>query len=165
MTSWSEMISRAAFIGAAAMLLCVMSMVALTGCGSDRGGENVTYTDVGMRMNLPPGWSQDRFGLHSQRGHRDDHHGMVYTVPLEAGTLDAHLAAMPDADHGLRSRERTEVDGHEAIELITDAAYSLYEVYILRGDEVVVVSFRTLPEAFDDQLSAFRGAARSIRFD
>ena len=162
MTNRPGMISRGASIGAAALLL---TLVALAGCGSDRGSESATYPDVGMRITLPPEWSRDRFGLHSQRGQRDDHHGMVYAVPLEADTLDAHLAAMPDAEHGLRSRQRIEVDGHEAIERITDAAYSLYEVYILRGDEVVVVSFRTLPEAFDDQLAAFRAAAGSIRFD
>ncbi|MEX0884976.1 MAG: hypothetical protein WD009_00925 [Phycisphaeraceae bacterium] len=157
----SEWLTRRAPHTAAAMLL---GLVALAGCDGGGGGGRATYPDVGMVMQLPPGWSQDASGMHAQRGHRDDHHGMAYLAALEADSLDDHVAGLADVERGLVSREPITVDGHEAIELITQAAYSLYEVYVLRGDEVVVVSFRTLPHAFDDQRPAFRDAVQSIRF-
>ncbi|MFA9478237.1 hypothetical protein ACERK3_08000 [Phycisphaerales bacterium AB-hyl4] len=100
--------------------------------------------------------------MSAQRGH-PAHQGIVYAAPLEGGSLDAHVASI-EAEGGVVSRQPVDVDGHAAIELLTQGTFHVYDLYIARGDEVVIVSFRTEPEAFDDQLAAFRAAGRSVRF-
>ena len=143
-------------------------LAGLAGCDGRAGaggGTMARYPDVWMEMRLPPKWSQDASGIHSERDHRDDHHGLVYVEDFRADTLENHVSIIVDAERlEVVSRDAFEFNGHEAIELITEGAYRVYEAYILRDREVVVVSFRTLPEAFDEQVDAFRAAVRSIRF-
>lgn len=63
----------------------------------------------------------------------------------------------------LRSKTTRTISSLEAIELITEATYTLMTVYIRKGDQVVVVSFRTLPEDFSEYEPSFQQAIESIK--
>jgi len=63
------------------------------------------------------------------------------------------------------SRGPRNVCGRQAFEVITEADYMLYEVFIPRNDEVITVSFRTVKEDFPKYEEAFRKAIDSIKME
>lgn len=166
-----DILSPRAAIRAVLLAVTLAASLALVGCGNAGGGQaTATDADAGLTMQLPAGWSQGRDGIYSQRGQGDHHHGMVYLIDLEGDAGEGSLEQRVSEAAGLNldgpdivSRQRMEVAGHDALEIISAATYHLYEIYIVQDDRLIVVSFRTLPEAFDDQLDAFRAAVRSIR--
>jgi len=142
-----------------------VQMMAVTGCGEEVGvGRGAVYEDVGLEIMLPANWRADGGGMHHERGHRDDHLGTVWAASLEGNTLDGFVDDLISRDVHVVHRAPVTVADHEAVELISESTYHVYELYVRRGDEVIVISFRTLPDAFADQLEGFRAAGRSIRF-
>jgi len=55
------------------------------------------------------------------------------------------------------------ISGHEAIEVLTEAPFTLLTVYILRGDTVIWVTFRAPKEEFPQYEQLFREAIETIK--
>ncbi len=66
---------------------------------------------------------------------------------------------------GLVSRNSLTISGLEAIEVVTQGAYTVIQVNIRKGDSVIRVSFRTLKEDFPEHEAALRDALQSIEVE
>jgi hypothetical protein len=146
-------------------MMAIIGLMSAVGCdsGTKSGGGLATYAKEGVTFQLPPGWVQEDV-LHYQTGHKDENYGLVMVLPLKGRSLDAYVTAAAKQSGDVAGRRAFEVNGHDAVELLLKSEYSVFEAYIQRGDEAVYLSFRTLPEAFNNQLAAFRTAAQSVRF-
>jgi hypothetical protein len=61
------------------------------------------------------------------------------------------------------SRKDYTIDGHPAIELVSQAEYTVLEVFIDDQGKIINVSFRTLPDDFTKQEKPIRKSIESIR--
>jgi len=107
----------------------------------------------------------------------EDDFGLVEEYPLEGGTLSRHLEPLlgslttdGEAQDGvfrtrLVSRKLRTISGLEAVELVTEGAYTVIEVNIRKGDRVIRVSFRALKESFPELEPAFRSSLDSIKVE
>lgn len=135
------------------------------GCGEIAGGARVHVADVGLSMELPPGWVADRQNprMFFDSRNREDNFGMVENYPLERQSLREYVDRMSNvAGAHLVSTAPVTISGHEAIEVVTEALYTVIEVDIQRGEEVIRVSFRALTEDYPAHEKSFRAALRSI---
>jgi len=175
-------------------LAVIILTLALIGCSGPSGGAKVKVPELGLTMELPPGWKVDRRSTRFffDKAKPEDNYGLVEDYPLEGKTLDEcvdanirmtqniealqHVAAdklselvggavdMPKVTQTrIASRTDTTIDGHEAIELVTESAYTIIEVDIKKGNGLIRISFRTLNEDFPKYEPSFRKAIESIR--
>jgi len=66
-------------------------------------------------------------------------------------------------DTHIVSRKKLTVSGLEAVEVVTEANYTVMEVDIKKGDRVIRVSMRALREEFPKYEAAYRKALASIK--
>jgi len=117
-------------------------------------------------MALPDGWKAE-FGnprFFFDKANEEDNWGLVEDYALEGKRLKEYVEGLP-AVAAVISRTPLTIDGHDAIETIEGAAYTVIDVHIERDDRVIRVSFRALKEQFPECEAAYRQALRSIRFE
>lgn len=141
----------------------------IMGCGGGiSGGAKVEVAELGLLMQLPSGWTVDRQNprMFYESGKKDDNFGLVESYPLEGESLNEYVDRMSGIGGGrMVSKSATNVNGHQAIELVTEAAYTVIEVDIQKGDDVIRVSFRTLSEEFADYEQPLRDALHSLKIE
>ncbi len=134
-------------------------------CGDMPGGTTMHIAELGLSMELPSGWIADRQNprMFFDAKNRDDNFGMVEDYPLEGQSLQEYVEHMSNVG-GARtiSTIPVTISGHEAIEVVTEAVYTVIEVDIQKGEDVIRVSFRALREDYPTYEEPFRGALRSI---
>jgi hypothetical protein len=141
----------------------------IIGCGGGVSGwAKVEVAELGLSMQLPSGWTVDRQNprMFYESGKRDDNFGLVESYPLEGEPLNEYVERMSGVGGArLVSKTAAKIGGHQAIELVTEAAYTVIEVDIQKGDEVIRVSFRTLTEDYADYEPMLRDALQSLKIE
>ncbi len=85
---------------------------------------------------------------------------------LEKAVIGAASGALADAFKvRIISRTPRTINGLDAVELVTEAAYAMIEVDIQKGDRVIRVSFRALKEEFPKHEPALREALESVKIE
>lgn len=86
---------------------------------------------------------------------------------LEKATSGAHSEEFQEAQETLKSKVISKIDrtisGLPAIEVVTEAQFSLVEVYVAKGDNAIVVTFRAPKEDFPKYETLFRKSIDSIK--
>ncbi len=141
-------------------------------------------------MSVPSGWEieQEDSTMFFESSKADDNMGMVIDYDFNTGGVlenfidsmiseDQRLfeeqkqliATLPEEDSTelfetrILSRKPIRVSGLDAIELISVAEYIVLEVFIAYDENVVNVSFRSLPEDFFRNEKLFRKAIETIK--
>lgn len=146
------------------LLSAAIALAAAAGCGPAGGTSTVNVPELGLTMALPEGWVADSQNprMFYDREERDDNFGMIEDCPLEGKTLAEYVDALPATGAKFLSKTPLKIGGHDAFEVVSEAAYTFIEVNIEKGDRVIRVSFRTLKEDFPEYEAAMREALRSI---
>jgi len=138
------------------------------GCKSAKNQANLEVAELSLSMKLPSGWEADRQNprIFSETKNRDDNFGMVEDYPLEGKSLKEYVDYMlpAGAPERIISKNPVTVSGHEAIETVSEAEYTVIDVNILHSDRVVRVSFRTRKEDFPKYEASLRASLQSIKF-
>ena len=142
------------------IIICIFIMV---GCVNKRSSGKVNIPELGLFMNLPSGWRVDKRDprMFLDAANPDDNFGMVEIYPLKGKTLAEFLEENIGEIRTI-SKITRRISGFEAIEIVTEAEYTVIEVNIGKGDEVIRVSFRTLKTDFPKFEASFRSALQSI---
>jgi len=143
--------------------LVLLSLV-LAGCGRGPGGSRVHVPELGLTMPLPAGWVAERGNprMFFDAANPEDNFGLVEDCPLEGQTLAEYVDSIQSVGARIVSKRPVRVAGHEAVEMVSEAAYTVIEVNIARGEGVIRVSFRALKEEFPRHEAAMRRALESI---
>jgi len=138
----------------------------MIGCGGGGGTSNLEVEELGLSMELPSGWKVDRQSrrMFYDVKNRDDNYGLVEDYSLEGQPLSEYADTMSKAAGAkIYSKALLTISGHEAIELVSGAAYTVIEVDIKKGDRIIRVSMRTLKQDFSGYEESLRAALRSIK--
>ncbi len=148
----------------AARWTLLAALVVTFGCGSGNGGGRVEFAEQGVTLELPPDWRRDPKSPHLivGRSNPDDNLGTVERSPLQGKSLEAYVDEMLKTGGRVQSRTAMKISGCDAVEVISHAAYSLAEVFIVKNGSVIRVSFRALPDDFKKQEAAFHKTFQSI---
>ncbi len=151
-------------MNAARLVLAGAALAAAAGCGPAGGSSTVNVPELGLTMALPSGWVADpeNARMFYDREERDDNFGMIEDYPLEGKTLAEYVDALPAMGAKFLSKTPLKISGHNAFEVVSEAAYTFIEVNIEKGDRVIRVSFRALTEDFSQYEAAMRAALRGI---
>ena len=170
----------------AACALAVVLSFLLADCGGPAGGPQLVDAGLGLTMDLPPNWRVDRFNRRTfvDREYPEDNFGLLEDYALEGKTLEEYLdeqlkgakdiskeakvekpkpSRFGFIDTRLLSRKKRTISGLEAVEVVTEANYTVIEVVIKKGDRVIRVSMRAHPELYPKNEAAFRRALDSIK--
>lgn len=146
-----------------------MILLAVVGClvccGDIADGTRVYVADLGLSMELPSGWVADRQNprMFFDARNKEDNFGMVEDYSLEGQSLPEYVRRMSEVGSAQTvSATPVTISGHEAIEVVTEALYTVIEVDVQKGDKVIRVSFRALKEDYPAHEESFRAALRSI---
>lgn len=138
-------------------------MCSTVGCGRTGSGATVELADLGFSMRLPASWQADE--ANSGRAvfsapSIEDSIGSVFRFPLEGKVLSEYVQASSP-----RTEEKTPttISGLEAIEVLEKGlARTCLTAYIRKQNDVLVVTFGTLPADFPSHERSLRQALRSI---
>ncbi len=149
---------------AVCLVLAGLALAAAAGCGPAGGSSTVNVPELGLTMALPVGWVADPSNprMFYDREERDDNFGMVEDYPLEGKTLAEYVDALPAMGAKFLSKTPLTISGHDAFEIVSQAAYTVIEVNIKKGDRVIRVSFRALTEDFPEHEASMREALQGI---
>lgn len=157
------------------IFLCAFS-ISLIFIGCKKSASKVVIPNLGFSMRLPAGWQvdpKDNTNFYESTK-QDDNFGWVAEYELEE---DESLTEFVDSlivdvknmeleqiellkslgeeadeteypETQLLAKNSRMVNGREAIELITEANYSILELYILKDNKVIQVTFRVLKDDF-----------------
>lgn len=145
----------------------ILALAMVAGCSGLSGSPTVDVQDLGLKMELPPGWRMERDNprMMADAGNPDNHFGLIEDFPAEGKSLDQHVEEMTRMDAAaVRSRQPKTIGGYPAVELVSEAQFSVLEVIIQKDDRIIRVSFRVEKEALPIQGAALRQALESIRF-
>ncbi len=142
---------------AAAIVLSVV-----LGCGGAK--MDLSLPELGLSMHLPSGWTVDGQNprMFFDARNREDNYGLVEDYPLEGLSFEEYVASMPTGGATIVSKKPTIVSGHEAMEVVSEALYTVIEVNIHKGDRVIRVSFRALKDDYPEHEPSYRESLRSI---
>jgi anti-sigma factor RsiW len=143
-------------------------MIVLAGCGSQgRKGVKIALPKLGMTIVLPVGWQAEAKMQTNffDPAKPDDNLGWVREYPLEGISFSESVDRLI-ASGGARviSRKARTISGKDAIEVLTQANYTMIEVCILDGKRVIDVSFQTRTQDFARHERELRRALESIKF-
>lgn len=170
-------------------LTLVLTIVVISAC--KKSINQVSIDELGFTMQLPNGWQVDNKNpnVFYDINNPDDNLGQVVDYDLKADESlsefvdsliadeqmifeqekNAALAAgiNPDSlmlkETQIARRENISVDGLEAIEMVSTATYTVYDVFILKDETIINVSFRTLPDNFSNYEPLFKTAIKTIK--
>jgi hypothetical protein len=171
------------------ILLTVLSVLLIvTGC--KKNSAKVEMSDLGFSMNLPSGWQLDPNDNTTfyERVKPDENWGLVAEFELEedeslSDFIDTLLADEQEiyqqqkemlklmeeqtdesefTERKIVSKINRTISSYETIVMISEADYSVIEVFIRKNDEVINVTFRTLKEDFSKYEPALNKAIESI---
>jgi hypothetical protein len=158
--------------------------------GCKKSSNRVEIPYLGFSMQLPKGWQVDPSDILSfyEVNKEDDNWGYVSQIDLDSSeTLGGYVDSLiaddkrteqaqkemlallgEEADKSeytetkIVSKTNRTISGLEAVELITQAEYTVIEVYIRKNDEVITVTMRTPKDDFSKYEPIFQKAIESI---
>jgi len=169
------------------IFLCIFS-ISLIFLGCKKSASKVAIPNLGFTMMLPTGWqvdSKDNTNFYESTK-QDDNFGWVAEYELEE---DESLTEFVDSlivdiknmeleqielqkslgeeveypETQLLAKNSRTVNGREAIELITEANYSILEFYILKDNKIIQVTFRVLKDDFSKYEPLLRKSIETIK--
>lgn len=165
--------------------ICVLVLAGTAGCGgSVGGGGTLQMPDLGLTMQVPDGWrvSADEPWFCYDPANRDENYGRIDYDELQGRSLEEYVSQMtgitrntalpkPPPDQPLGPLDTrywrmiiTTQDGNEAIEVLSESANMMNEVFVKHGNRVIRVSFVTTAKKHPTLDAAFRKSFESIRF-
>ncbi len=150
-------------------LIVFLTLPLILGCGRPGaavGAAEMTIPELGLSLNLPPGWRVERGEprMMVEVNDPDSRFGLVEDYPAEGQSLEQVVEELIRLDADVvTSRQALTIGGYPAVLLISEAEFALAEAVILKDDRVIRVSFRVEREAFPVQGPALRKALASLR--
>ena len=148
-------------------LIIILVPLSMFGCKAVKSQAKVAVAELGLSMKLPSGWEADKQNprMFYETKNRDDNFGMVEDYPLEGKSLNEYVEYMlpAGAPNRIISKTPITINGYEAIEVVSEAEYTVIDVNILKNDRIVRVSFRTLREDFPKHEPSLRTSLQSIK--
>lgn len=148
-------------------LFIILGMPLIIGCSGLSRSSTVEVKELGLSLDLPPGWKSERGNLRMMVDSSDPENrfGLIEDYPAEGKSLNQHVAEMTSMDAAsIRSRQSRTIGGCPAVELVSEAQFALIEVIIHKGDRIIRVSFRVEKEVFPAQRPALQKSLASILF-
>lgn len=137
------------------------------GCSNFDSGDTVILDEIGFTMKLPPGWTVDPYdpGIYYGPGDKEDNWGMAQYFTLKDESWTEYVNQMNSPGATILSKKRIDIDKQEAVEFISEANYTLIEVNIRKGNQVIRASFRMLKDDYPDHEEEFKQAFKTINLD
>ncbi len=148
-------------------LTVILGLPLLIGCSGPGAAPMLKVSDLGLTLELPPGWQMERGNprLMFDVSDPDNRFGLIEDYPSEGKSLEQQIKEMTRMDAAsIRSRQSLAIGGYPAVELISEAEFALIEVVVLKDDRIIRVSFRVEPNVFPMQAAALRKSLHSIQF-
>ncbi len=155
-----------------------------------KSASKIVITDLGFSMVLPSGWvidAKDSTGFY-EKDNPDDNLGWIADFPLEPeeslnsfidsllteeqvmlqeqkemlSMLGEEIDENEFIERKIISRENKNISGYDAVLMISEFDFSIIELFIRKGDNVIIVSFRTITEDFSEYEPIFHKAIGTI---
>lgn len=143
----------------------ILLALVVIGCVGGQGKAKLEVPELGLSMELPAGWIVDRQNprMCFETKNKVDNFGMVEDYSLEGQTLNEYVERMSKVGAAeIISSTPLTIGGREAVQVVTEALYTVIEIDVRKGDRVVRVSFRTLREDFPQYEPFLRKALQSV---
>ncbi|OYD16031.1 hypothetical protein CH330_03860 [candidate division WOR-3 bacterium JGI_Cruoil_03_51_56] len=167
------------------VLLAFVLVLALAGCPGRQQTKGVMeIKELGFSMKLPSGWKQGRPTVKRGKKYKAEqggHYcfesetegypfGSVMNLSFEGWTSLDEFVSNPMCFHGrLLSKTYRDVSGFEAIEIVGEGfgekrkPVKGMHLYVQKGNQVILISFRSLKQDFEEYEPQFRECLNSVR--
>lgn len=147
-------------------LAAVLATLVLIGCGDTAGRAKMEVRELGLSMDLSPGWEVD--ANNPRMFAKGDGTGLVLDEPLGGRTFEQCVEALSQVGSPMiKSRTPLTIGGCQAVEMVDEypaQGSKAIKVYLHKNDRVVEISIVTSNEEFRQHESALRKAIQSVRF-
>ena len=146
-------------------MAAILATLVLVGCGDTAGRAKMEVRELGLSMDLPPGWKVD--ASNPRMFAKGDRTGLVLDEPLGDRTFEQCMETLSKVGSPMiRSRTPLTISGCQAVELVSEypaQGSKAIKVYFHKNDHIVEISIVTSNEEFSQYESALREAIQSIR--
>ena len=147
-------------------MVAILATLVLTGCGDTARSAKMEVQELGLSIDLPPGWKVD--ANNARMFAEDDRTGLVLDEPLGDRTFEQCVEVLSQVGSPtIRSKTALTISGCQAVEIVGEypsQGSKAINVYIHKNDRVVEISIVTSNEEFPQHESALRKAIQSLRF-